>query len=87
MLCAFRVAKAEVFILTELTQCFALLGSVSQTGSLSFSSPKAQMVSTATMQKSEQLLSLLAKAQSGLLKLVRARFHAQIISDVTFEAG
>lgn len=27
MLCAFKVAEAEVFILTELTQYFALLGS------------------------------------------------------------
>lgn len=45
------------------------------------------MVSTATMQKRElQLLSLLAKTQSGLLKLVSARFLTQIISDVTFEA-
>jgi len=40
------------------------------------------------MQKRElQLLSLLAKTQSGLLKLVSARFHTHIISDVTVEAG
>lgn len=45
------------------------------------------MLSTASMQKRElQLLSLLMKTHSGLLKLVRARFCTQVISAVTFEA-
>lgn len=45
------------------------------------------MVSTATMQNRElQPPACFMKTQTGLLKLVSAGFHTQIISDVTFEA-